>query len=72
MAIDRQALARALLVFVQSPAYGFVPPGTWNYDPQSWDWKSLPDSQRLERAQAVYAAAGYSKAKPLRLRFLYN
>jgi oligopeptide transport system substrate-binding protein len=72
MAIDRQALARALLVFGQAPAYGFVPPGTWNYDPQSWDWRGLPDTDRLERAKALYAASGYSKEKPLRLRLLYN
>ena len=52
MAIDRRALARALLVFGQSPAYGFVPPGTRNYDSQTWDWKSLPDAERVERAQS--------------------
>ncbi len=72
MAADRQALARALLVFGQAPAYGFVPPGTWNYDSQSWDWRSLPDAERLERARALYAAAGYTREHPLRLRLLYN
>jgi oligopeptide transport system substrate-binding protein len=58
MAIDRRALARALLVFGQSPAYSFVPPGTWNYDSRSWDWKDLPDAERLKRAQDLYAAQG--------------
>jgi oligopeptide transport system substrate-binding protein len=35
MAIDRKLLSRSL-AFGQVGAYGFVPPGTSNYNPQSW------------------------------------
>jgi len=72
MAIDRKALEATILPFGQRPAYGFVPPGTWNYDLQTWDWHNLPDSDRIEEAQRLYALAGYSARRPLRLRVLFN
>lgn len=72
MAIDRKALEATILPFGQRPAYGFVPAGTWNYDPQSWDWSALPDSKRIREAQRLFALAGYSPHRPLRLRVLFN
>ncbi len=72
MAIDRRLLETTILVFGQVPAYGFVSPGTWNYDPQSWQWKTLPDAERIHKAQNLYSAAGFSHSKPLHLRLLFN
>jgi oligopeptide transport system substrate-binding protein len=72
LAIDRKALEATILPFGQKPAYGFVPPGTWNYDPQSWEWRSLPDLERIGEARRLYALAGYSGLRPLRLRVLFN
>jgi oligopeptide transport system substrate-binding protein len=72
LAIDRKALETTILPFGQKPAYGFVPPGTWNYDPQSWEWRSLPDAERIGEARRLYALAGYSALRPLRLRVLFN
>ena len=72
LAIDRKALESTILPFGQRPAYGFVPPGTWNYSSQSWEWRSLPDSARIDEARKLYALAGYSQHKPLRLRVLFN
>jgi len=72
LAIDRKALETTILPFGQRPAYGFVPPGTWNYDPQSWEWLKLPDQERLTEARRLYALAGYSQHAPLRLRVLIN
>jgi oligopeptide transport system substrate-binding protein len=72
MAIDRKMIANAVLAFGQSPAYGFVPTGTWNYSPQTWPWKNLGDTERLAEARRLYSNAGYSRAKPLHLRLLYN
>jgi oligopeptide transport system substrate-binding protein len=71
MAINRQRLVTAL-AFGQAGAYGFVPPGTWNYDPQSWQWKELSDADRVAEAKRLYAEAGYSTNVPLRLRLLFN
>jgi oligopeptide transport system substrate-binding protein len=71
MAIDRKRIANAQ-GFGQPPAFGFVPPGTWNYDPQSWQWAALNDKDRIAEAKSLYASAGYSADKPLRIRVLFN
>jgi oligopeptide transport system substrate-binding protein len=71
MAIDRKRLVDAL-AFGQTGAFGFVPPSISNYQPQSWTWKQLGDTERIAEAKRLYAKAGYSEAKPLRLRVLYN
>jgi len=71
MAIDRNRLVQALS-FGQAPAFGFVPPGTWNYTAQSWPWKDLTDADRIAEAKRLYAAAGYSPRAPLHLRLLFN
>jgi oligopeptide transport system substrate-binding protein len=71
MAIDRTRLV-ASLGFGQAPAFGFVPPGTWNYGSQSWAWKDLTDADRIAEAKRLYAAAGYSSRTPLHLRLLFN
>ncbi len=71
MAIDRTRLVQAL-AFGQAPAFGFVPPGTWNYGTQTWSWKDLADADRIAEAKRLYAAAGYSPRAPLHLRLLFN
>ena len=71
MAIDRRRLVAALALG-QNAAYGFVPPGTWNYEPQHWDWEKLGDADRIAEAQRLYLEAGYSSAKQLHLRLLFN
>jgi oligopeptide transport system substrate-binding protein len=72
MAIDRRAILTAVLPFGEKPAYGFVPNGIWNYQPQSWDWADMPDAERISKAQQSYAEAGYSRQTPLHLRLLFN
>lgn len=72
MAIDRGALKGTILTFGQTPAYGFVPPGTWNYQPQSWSWAPLAATERIGEARRLYGAAGYSTHNPLHLRLLFN
>ncbi len=71
MAIDRNRLVESL-GFGQVGAYGFVPPGTADYTPQEWSWKSLSDEQRISEARRLYAQAGFSLDKPLHLRVLFN
>jgi len=71
MAINRKQLA-AQLMFGQVGAYGFVPPGTWNYSPQSWAWKDEEDAERVANAKRFFAAAGYTTNTPLHLRLLFN
>jgi oligopeptide transport system substrate-binding protein len=72
LAIDRKALEATILPFGQRPAYGFVPPETWNYDSQSWEWHGLSDSERIKEARRLYALSGFSADRPLHLRVLFN
>jgi oligopeptide transport system substrate-binding protein len=72
MSIDRVVLAKTVLIFGQTPAFGFVPPGTWNYAQQTWTWASMADSDRIKESRRLYAAAGYSATNPLHLRILFN
>ena len=71
MAIDRKQLVETL-GFGQLGAYGLVPPGTWNYDTQSFPWASENDEERIAQARRLYAQAGFSPAAPLHLRLLFN
>ena len=71
MAIDRRRVV-ASLALGQAPAFGLVPPGTWNYEPQQWSWASLSDADRIVEARRLYAEAGFSRSTPLRLRLLFN
>ena len=71
MAIDRKKIVEAL-GSGQTGAFGFVPPGTWNYANQAWDWKSMNDADRIAMAKQLYAAAGYSPKVPLKLRIVFN
>lgn len=72
MAIDRKLLVSRVLRFGQTPAYSFVPPGTWNYTPQPWSWQALPDNDRVALARKLYREAGYSPSHPLHLRLLID
>jgi oligopeptide transport system substrate-binding protein len=71
MAIDRKRLVVSL-GFGQLPAYGLLPPGTADYTPQSWEWNTLCDDDRIAEAKRLYARAGYSPSKILHLRMLFN
>lgn len=72
LAVNRSAIAESVARAGQIPAYSFVPDNAWNYEPAAYDWRSAAQSNRTERARKLYAAAGYSAARPLRLRLLYN
>jgi oligopeptide transport system substrate-binding protein len=72
MAVDRRAILKSIQPFGQQPAFGFVPPGTWNYQPQSWDWADTPDATRIAEAKLSYAKAGFSIQTPLHLKLLFN
>ena len=63
MAIDRKAKKHDFCLSVR-PAYGFVPPGTWNYDPQSWEWHDLPIQRESRRRVEWYALAGFPLTIP--------
>lgn len=72
LAVDREAITRAVTRAGQVPAYSLVPEGVWNYEPASYEWRTSSDEQRTASARGLYAAAGYSSRNPLKLRLLYN
>ena len=72
MVVDREKLAQLVLRSGELPAYGWMPPGVADYTQQSPDYRSLPMARRLAEARRLYAAAGYSAARPLRFELSYN
>ena len=73
MVIDRERLANSVLRVGELPAYGWVPPGILNYASQSFDYSAHADArQRIAEAQALLAAAGYTRDKPLSFELRYN
>ena len=72
LVIDREKLAQLVLRVGELPAYGWVPPGVYNYTSQSFDYRDQPLGERLAEARRLYAQAGYSSAKPLRFELRYN
>jgi oligopeptide transport system substrate-binding protein len=72
LVIDRERLAKSVLKVGELPAYGWVPPGVFNYTSQSFDYSNRPLADRLIEARKLYADAGYSAAQPLRFELRYN
>ena len=72
LAIDRAVVTASITRAGQVPAFSLVPTGVQNYTPAQYEWREDPQVQRIARARSLYAAAGYSPGRPLRLRLLYN
>lgn len=72
LVIDRERLTRDVTRLGELPAYGWVPPGTWNYSSQSFDYAKRSMQDKLAEARQLFAAAGYSAAKPLQFELRYN
>ena len=71
MSIDRERLVTSVTGLGELPAYAWVPPGTANYSPQRFAWAALPYAERLAEARRLYAAAGYSAARPLKIELRF-
>lgn len=72
MALDRKVITDKILNDGVTPAYGFVPPGTYHYDTYNYEWKDWPKEKRLAEARRLYNEAGYSDKNPLRIEYRYN
>lgn len=72
MAIDRERLANFVLRVGELPAWGWVPPGVFNYSPQSFDYASQPQVEREEAARRLLAEEGFTREKPLTFELRYN
>lgn len=72
MAINRNDLVQAVTGAGEVPAFSLVPPGVPGYEPSTYGWRNMPDSERLAQAKVLYAQAGYSAEKPLQLGLRFN
>jgi oligopeptide transport system substrate-binding protein len=72
LAIDREKLTALVLRVGELPAYGWVPPGIDDYTPQSFDYRGEPMDKRIAEARQLYAAAGFSRQRPLTFELRYN
>ncbi len=70
--IDRERLAQLVLRVGELPAYGWIPPGVYDYTAQSFDYATRPLAERIAEAKQLYAQAGFSAQKPLRFELRYN
>ncbi len=67
LGVDRETLCGKIIKVGDVPAYGMVPPGTANYPGGvAFDFKSMPQADRVKRAQMLMTQAGFSAAKPLK------
>jgi len=72
MAIDREALVRHITRAGEQPAYGLVPPAASHYGMNARaDFADLPQAERVRRARALLAEAGYGPGQPLRFTLSY-
>jgi len=72
LAIDRDRLASSVLRVGELPAWGWVPPGTLDYQSQTFDYAKSAMQDRIAEARKLLAEAGYSAAKPLGFELRYN
>lgn len=72
LVIDRERLTKSVTGLGEAPAYGWVPRGVANYTPQQFDYAGRAFDARVAEARRLYAEAGYSAGKPLRLELRYN
>ena len=75
MAINRDVIGPDVLGSGELPAYGWVPPGTANYEgvePYQPEWVEAPYEERVNTAKEIMAGLGYTAENPLKLQLKYN
>jgi oligopeptide transport system substrate-binding protein len=72
LAVDREVIVSKVMHGLARPAYSYVPPGVLDYTPQVPEWASWSRAQRLALARKLYAEAGYSAQKPLKVQLRFN
>jgi len=72
LAIDRDIITGKTTGTGEKPVYGIVPPGIAGYDNYRPAYADMSQAERNQKAQQLYAEAGYSKDNPLKIELLYN
>ena len=71
LAIDREIITGKVTNLGELPAYSWVPPLD-GYTQAVPDWAAWTQEERNAEAQRLYAEAGYSAERPLRVKLHYN
>ncbi len=70
MLIDRETITDRILKAGETPAYSIVPASIPNYPVKArLAWAEMPMAERIERAKALLAEAGFGPGNPLRFEF---
>ena len=72
LVVDRELIASRIVGAGEAPACSLVPPGVPGYEAPRDGECEARRRERVERAQALFAAAGYGPDRPLRLEIRYN
>lgn len=72
LAVDRDVIVNKVMHGIAKPAWGWVPPGIWNYTPQQPEWAGWTRERRLQEARRLYAEAGYGPGRPAEIEIRYN
>jgi oligopeptide transport system substrate-binding protein len=72
LALDRDLLTEKVTQFGELPSYTLVPPGIRDYVSPVPEWAEWTQEQRIEEARRLYADAGYSVERPLRVEIRYS
>ena len=72
MAVDRDTIAYEVMGRGETPAYGWVPDGTANYDPRRFSYADLSSTERNQTAQQFFREAGFGEDNPLTIELRYN
>ncbi|HEY8595478.1 MAG TPA: peptide ABC transporter substrate-binding protein [Devosiaceae bacterium] len=74
ISINRDVIGPDVLGTGELPAYGWVPPGTANYEGDQYmpDWAKMSYEDRVAMAKKLMSEAGYTTDHPLKLQLKYN
>lgn len=72
LAVDRGILTAKVTRFGELPSFTLVPPGIGDYVSPAPEWAGRTQAEREAEARRLYADAGYSDARPLRVQLRYN
>lgn len=72
LAIDRELLTDKVTQFGERPSFSLVPPGIGAYESLLPEWAAWTQAEREEEARRLYAEAGYTAERPLRVEIRYN
>jgi len=74
ISVLRDVIGPDVLGTGELPAYGWVPPGTSNYEGEQYlpAWSQQPYDERVAEAKKLMEEVGYTPANPLKLQLRYN